>query len=189
MPKCLPAADWELCTAESLEIACNSLKGKCIDGHLVALQSLAQLTECCKCRAFAAARIVSSSSEPLVIVLSLIQGNSDEMLTDMEQEHCDRMRFYALQILANCLKIVGTVPDLPELTSEATVFALVKDVSNASSKPHTAAAACRCLQALVKTESSRKLICELGAASFTAAAQQCRHAILEEESAKLLQEL
>jgi len=191
LPKCLPPMDWEQCTAESLEIASNSLKGKCIDGHLVAVQSLAQLTECCMCRPFAAASILSPSSDLLVVLLSLIQGKSNEMLTDTEQEHCNCMRFYAIQVLANCLKLVGTgtVQALPELTSEATVFALVKDVSNASSKPHTAAAACRCLQALVKTESARKLVIELGAANFTAAAQQCRHAILEEESAKLLQEL
>lgn len=190
MPKCVPPnVDWEQCTIEGLEIAQNSLKGSSIDAHLLALQSLAQLTESCKCRTFAAKSILSSSSEILPIVLSLIQEKPNNMLTDMEQEHCDHMHFQALLVLANCLKNTEVVPDLTELTSQATIVALVNDVSNASSKPHTAAAACRCLQALIKTEACRKLVVELGAHSFTAAANQCRHAVLEEESAKLLEEL
>lgn len=209
IPRCvpqIPEAAWEECTADELEIACASLKkGNRMDAHLLAIESLVQLTEATKCRAFCAKNILSAGSELLSTVLSLIQSSrvedrnseDDEFFTDMEEEHLKIMHRHSLTILANCLQVTqqsgeltAAVQNLPELTCESTLTALVKDMSTASIKPHDAAAACRCLQALCKSEAAKQRVLQLGGAGHvSAAAHHCRHAHLEEECSILLGEL
>lgn len=210
MPKCvpqLPDSEWEACTADGLEIAVHSLKQvHRWDAHLLAIESLVQLTEkTSKCRAFCAKNILSKDSELLCTILSLIQCsrmkdseefNSNSTNTAKEQ-HLQVMHRHALVILANCLQILelsgdlaAALNDVPELTCDATLQALVSDMSTAASKPHDAAAACRCLHLLCRccTDSKQRVL-QLGAADHVSAALQCRHAILQKECALLMRDL
>jgi hypothetical protein len=105
------------------------------------------------------------------------------------------MHRYALIILGNCLgsiehagDLTMTIQSLPELTSELTIRALTNDVAQAYSKPHEAAASCRCLRALAQTGCAA-VACDTLRSATRFAAESCRHAALEEESRKLMNDL
>ena len=210
MPKCvpqLPPSAWEECTKEDLEYACATFqKGNRLDAHMLAAESLVQLSEAAKCKVFCAKTILNPNSELLSTLLSLIQSSrmsekvrafGDDEVSDMEQEHFRLMHRHALVVLANCLDAVresgelqARLADLPELSSDNTVNALVGDLSCAKAKPHDAAAACRCLRALCSLdECKNKLVRMGGKPVLSAAKHQSSHALLEAEASKLMQDL
>jgi len=208
MPKSVPQipdSAWEECTTEDLESVCHSLQpGNRMDAHMLAAESLVQLSEATKCRFFCAKKILTPNCELLSTLLSLVQcsrmneSSSEDELSTMEQTHFQCMHRHALTVLANCLCAVqesgelrALLADLPELTSDSTVTALVDDLSWSKTKPHDAAAACRCLQALCSgSEECKNTLVRLGGKLVVSAAQQqCRHALLETEAFKLMQDL
>lgn len=207
IPRCvpqLPGVEWDSCTAEGLEIVGKSLKqGSRLDAQLLAMESLVQLTEASKCRAFCAKSILSSDSELLSSILSLIktsrmkEAEDNEFSTEITEEHLKKMHHHALTILANCLQcgqqsceLSVAVQGLPELTCDAILNALVRDLAAASSKPHDATDACRCLQALCGAcADTKERVLQLGAAGFVSDAKHFRHALLEKECAILMREL
>lgn len=204
LPKSVPAVPldvWEQATIEDIALACESLRSKRLDAHIMALESLMQLSVAAKCRLICAKQVLSSEcgSEILDILVGLIQcSNSkseDKYLTDMEKDQAALMRRYALIVLGNCLGSIEqagdlnhTVSNLPELTSELTIRALTNDVFQACSKPHEAAAACRLLRALAQTGCAA-VSCDQLRSAARFAAETCRHAALEEESRKLINDL
>jgi hypothetical protein len=204
IPKSVPSIPvdiWEQATIEDIALACESLRSKRLDANVMALESLMQLSVAAKCCLFCAKQILSTdgASEILDILLDLIQCSGskceDELLTDMEKDQIALMHRYALIILGNCLgsiehagDLTMTIQSLPELTSELTIRALTNDVAQAYSKPHEAAASCRCLRALAQTGCAA-VACDTLRSATRFAAESCRHAALEEESRKLMNDL
>ena len=181
-----------------------------LDAHMLAAESLVQLSEASKCRVFCAKKILSADNNSglLSTLLSLVQCSrmnnegdeeeEEEVYSVMEETHFRLMHRHALTVLANCLSAVresgelqDLLADLPELTSDSMVQALVQDLSLARDKPHEATAACRCLQALCCcSDDCKAKVVDLGAKPLVNAAQhQCRHALLEAEASKLMQDL
>jgi len=210
VPKCvpqLPASAWEECTKEDLDNACASFQqGNRLDAHMLAAESLVLLSEASKCKVFCAKKILNPNSELLSTLLSLIQCSrmsekalaEEDEASSMEQEHFRLMHRHALVVLANCLSAVqesgelqACLANLPDLTSDNTIKALVDDLSWAKTKPHESVAACRCLQALCSSsdECKNKLVRMGGKPMLSAAKQQCSHALLEAEASKLMQDL
>lgn len=197
----LPDMEWESSTVEGIQLACETLKeDNRLDAHVFAIESLVQISEASKCRAFCARNILSADSELLSTLLSLIQcsrmEDAEELSTSTAQERVRMMHRHALTILANCLAFMhesGGLPtalqDLPELTCDATLSALVQAVAIANSEPHDAAAACRCLQALCQGSEIKQRVVQLGASRHVSAAQRCRHVILQDECTRLMRDL
>lgn len=208
MPRTVPHISdvmWEQCTSDDLENVCSSLhEDNRMDAHVMAAEALVQLSEASQCRIFCANKILSSNCELLSTLLMLVQCSQTkekeikrEAHFKMEETHFALMHRHALTVLANCLSAIhesgeleNRLKDLSELTSASTVKALVKDVSLAHKNPHEATTACRCLHALCShsEECKAMVICE-GGMSAASVAKQCRHALLESEATKLLQEL
>ena len=207
MPKCLPQIPdsvWEECTRDDLDNACSLLKpGNRLDAHMLAAESLVQLSEASKCRAFCAKAILSPKCELLSTLVSLVQcprvkDHEGDKIFSMEETHFQLMHRHALSILANCLgvlqesgELTDFLADLPELTNISTIQALMNDLQLAQTQPHDAAAACRCLQALCRgSDQCKNALIHMGAKPMAMAAKHlCRHAVLESEASKLMQDL
>ena len=214
MPMCVPQIPdsvWEECTQDDLDNACALFKpGNRLDAHMLAAESLVQLSEASKCRKFCAKKILTPTSEILSALVSLVQcsqfddkeaevaGKRVDEGSTMEAEHFQLMHRHALTVLANCLGVMqeqgelcACLADLPELTSDMTVQALVDDLGTASTQPHAAAAACRCLHALCcGSGDCKNALVRLGGKPVAKAAlQHCQHAMLESEASKLMQDL
>lgn len=206
IPQCVPKPSVEemnSCTNESLEIACELMKGCRMDAHLLAAESLTQLTKATKCRSLCANFIVSS--DMLETLLSLVECSrmdrkalaEDSAITDMEEEHFAMMHRHALTILANCLdalehsdELKATLMKTPDLVCDSLLSALVMEVASSTKKPHEAAQACKCLQKLCEqSDAAKRRVAELGALMHLERAQQCRHSLLQEASSQLLGQL
>jgi hypothetical protein len=208
LPRCvpqIPASEWEACTAEGIEIANRSLQpGNRYDAHLLAMKSLVQLTEASKCAEFCVKHILSKESELLSTIISLIQtsrlSKDDEADvgddSNLVQEYHEVMHRHALCVLANCLQaslktdeFMSIIDALPDLTCDATLSSLIQDLAAASSKPHDAAAACRCLHALCQANEVKSMVMGLDVVGHVEAALRCRHVVLQEECSHLIREL
>jgi hypothetical protein len=206
MPKCLPKQSIEeinTCTVESLEIAKDLLKNDRLDAHILAVESLVQLTEASKCRAFCANFILSS--DLLDTLLSLIECSrfdrkalsNEKNISEMEISHFAVMHRHALNILANCLsaleqsgELTSTISKVTDLSSSSLLSTLVTKVASATTMPHEAFQACKCLQKICQgSEQAKQRVLELGASAHLENAQRCRHALLQEASLNLMSEL
>lgn len=196
----IPQADWEASATEDVTLAAESLKQDTVDAHILALQSLADLSKSPNCKNLCMSLVLSEESAildslvSLVVSSSVAPGKELSQATEALKDDGAAMRRNAMHVLSNCLLEASTAGNLdevlsrfPQLTSSAILGALVDDVDHASSRPHCAAAACRCLQVLCMDASVRSLVAE-GKSSISLAAE-CHHQTLREESSKLLRVL
>jgi hypothetical protein len=181
------------CMKEDLEIASTLLKCPKIDGHMLALESLMQLTQATKCPSFAAHCVLCG--EFLPTLLSLIESCKSKSSSEgIEGEQLSVMHRNALTVLANCLtalessgELISCIEKQDSLVSKQLLLALLDDVSAARERPLDATQAIRCLQPLVKVH--RQLLETRGAAEILGEAEEfgkCRHAQLEAECRKLV---
>jgi hypothetical protein len=193
----IPDAEWEANTCEGIEHATNAFRsngGKRLDAHLLAIESLVHLSEGCKCKRACAEAVLRADGPILPHVVSLIQF-TPEGLNSYTDETEALMHRHAVNLLANCLEtiqsvtgdIAATLEKLPELTSDDMLHALLREMD--VDRPHDAAAACRCLTALLAGRSAdlKDRALRMGARDAATAVSRCRHALLEMESAKLEQ--
>ena len=198
IPSSIPresADDTRKCTEEGLSIAFAQLQQDRRDAHLLAMESLEQLTRATESCSFASKKILSG--EHLGSILCLIeskQKGENESLSSMEKRHIASMRRCALTIVANALSLVDpeelqyVLSNRVELSSAPLLSALVTDLLESSECPHEAYQAARCIQAL---QTSRKIKSQLvGLEANTAISMACvegaaGHVLLEHESTKL----
>lgn len=185
----LPNEVWESSTNEALEIAANALKETSrADSHALVVESLSQLSNDDRCRLFCAKSILSAESQVLPTLVSLIQRPSHmdyPLHEDIPKglEDCYQyMHRCAVNTLANCLESLQKteelngklVETLPFLSSDETLSALVHNVAAAETRPHDAAASCRCLNLLCSChEDTKQYILELDALRHLYAASKC----------------
>jgi len=203
IPGCVPQESVEerkQLIEDDLEIASSLLKKDRLDAHMLGMESLCYLSNATKCCSFAAKSILGGEcfSTLLCLVQSfrMHEASRDETLSDMEEKHFAMMHRHALTVLANCLVALEESGELEqvlslqkELLSESLLQCLVEEVAQATTRPHDACQAVRCLQSLVRASSELKtLACHLGASKALDSAHRegvCRHATLEQESGKL----
>jgi hypothetical protein len=194
--------EWENSTKEAIEIALSAFKNtQRIDSHALAMESLVCLSESENCRIPCAKMILSSESEILPTIISFVQrsSNGDEPGAESNpisiQDCYQMIHRDAVTVVANCLDSLqksGELKEdllerLPSLVVEATLSALVSDIAAAESKPHDAAASCRCLHILCRGNVEiKQYLLELGLLRFASSASKCRHSVLQQETVRLL---
>jgi hypothetical protein len=197
IPSCVPKETQEekqKCMEEGLGIAFNLLKNDRLDAHMLAMESLSQLTRATECKAFAANKVLCGDFMERLI--SLVEsGLSLTPLSELEQQHFTMMHRHALTVLANSLSAIDESGELlsvlsirSELTSKSLLAALVSDLEAANERPHDACQAARCIQALVRSAQVKAELIDLDAMSviFSACtAGAGLNAMLEQESKKL----
>lgn len=186
---------------DSLDVATDMLKGNQIDVYVLSLQSLMLHAKCPRSKALASNII--TSGEILDFILSLIvhsrvnKADAGGDITKQEEESYRQLRRYALNVLANCLFARNETSDLanvlakrPELVSPELLNTLVVSVASAASQPHEAAEACKCLSELCKvSEVAKRNVAAFSKLMNLDNSSHCRHALLKEESNKLMVEL
>lgn len=205
LPSCCPEETLEQkqkCTLEGLEIAFSLMKGNKHDAHILALQSLEQMTSSTssECNAFAAKKILSGSSldELVTLVESSSASTPAQEDSDMQVEHERLLHLHSLMILANCLKALKESEELSQtlsdlsasLCTKSLLTSLLATLENSSTRPHEACHAARCIQFLSTDESVRSQLLQDGESTealLSAACEDgaCRNATLEQESNKL----
>jgi hypothetical protein len=194
IPKCVPKIDsGKKDVEEALETASCLMKQDRIDAHLMALETLAHLSQATsEQRGFTAHCILCGEFlETLVCLIESYRMPNDvqSVLSDIEKSHLAMMRRHALNILASCLltleqsgELAHLVEKQHELSSKGLLMALVDEVAGASTRPHDACSAVRCLQSLVKDSSARSILTEMGLLESITSANEtgvCRHAALQ----------
>jgi hypothetical protein len=199
IPGCVPKDSPEQqqrCTEEGLEIAFNLLKKDRFDAHLLAMESLEQLTRASVCRSFAANKVLCGQfSSTLVSLIESRESKQAEAASEMEEEHFAIMHRHALTILANSLaavqesgELLGLLSQSSELCSQSLLSVLVSGLNASSRRPHDACQSALCIQSLMLCEEAKDRLMGLGAASAVSTAcgeGACRNALLERESKKL----
>jgi hypothetical protein len=199
IPRCVPKESPEQqqrCTEEGLEIAFNLLKKDRFDAHLLAMESLEQLTRVSECRAFAANKVLCGQFlSTLVSLIKSRESKQAEAVNEMEEKHFAIMHRQALTILANSLAAVQASGELlrllaesNELCSQTLLSVLVSDLNASCQRPHDACQSARCIQSFLLCEQVKDQLMDLGAANAVSTAcgeGACRNSILEKE-AKIL---
>jgi hypothetical protein len=201
LPK-LPEIEWEVNTKEALDMAAGAFKqSNRVDSHALAMESIAQLSSNEFSRTFCAKFVLSPKSEVLPIIIALVQksGSSEHYPSEsllVSLDDCYQcMHRDAVNTLSNCLQSLHMTKDmnesmwenLPSLSCDATLSALVKDVSAAEVTPHDAAASCRCLHLLCKFNNDiKQVVLDLGVVGYVSTAAKCRHTILQQETVRLM---
>jgi hypothetical protein len=191
----------EKCTSEGLDLCTALLSGSSRrDAHLLGLESLAQMSQCTKNRAFCAEAILRGGN--LSMLISLVESYRVEIsanLSSMEREHLVMMHRLSLIVLANCIQalaeeesrdLLGScVRDHPQLVELSLLTCLVEQIANAVQQPFEACAAIKCLHGLIAvSENVKQQVLMIGAPKAVQLAQKQGAAsclLLEQESCKL----
>lgn len=208
LPKCTAEEERE-CLENGLELAMGMLKKERLDAHMLAMESLTQLSRSSKCRCLVAKAVLTG---PLLEnIVSLIEcwqicsqdeaADAGEPKGEMEQQQCATMHRLAIAVLANCLQTLESEGELQsvmverkeQLCSSALLMALVAEIGQAEQRPHDACEAARCLQPLVRSCPDCKPLlmhCDcLNSLKIASDAGICSHANLERESKLLRNEI
>jgi len=159
VPKCAIEEEKE-CLESGLEQAADLLKKDRLDAHLLAMESLSQLSQSTKCNCLVAKTILCG---PLMEnITSLIECwsvcSNEEEKGEAEEHHCATMHRRAIAVLANCLNTLEAEGELEAVLKQQTeqvcslsvVIALVDELRRAEERPHDAFEAARCLGPLVR---------------------------------------
>jgi len=200
LPKC-DAEEEKECLESGLELAAGLLKKDRFDAHMLAMESLTQMSRSAKCKCLVAKAILCGPLlETLVSLIecwSIWAKDSAVEKGEMEETHCATMHRLGIAVLANCLSTLEAEGELAsvleqrreQLCSPSLLMALVEELRLAEQRPHDACEAARCLQPLVRSCPECKpqlmnldclkatsIACDMGAFS---------HANLEKESQRL----
>ena len=189
----IPQPEWEKSTVDGVSMVSESLQNQNkVDTQMLAIESLLELSKSTNCKEFCS-RVVFAEDSMIVdslvslIVHSKIFPGAEDIAND------GGLRRNAVNILANCLEesssdeMTAILARHPSLTSPEVLHALMRDLGCAATKPHCAAAACRCLSQLsAADENSRSLLQPVRSVLNK---EECHHEVLRVESNKLLQAL
>ena len=199
LPKCDNAEEKE-CLENGLELAQGLLKKDRLDAHLLAMESLSQLSRSASCQCLVAKAILCG---PLLeTIVSLIEcwsicaddaAAAEEEKGEVEEQHCASMHRLAISVLANSLSVLEKEGELEsvlvqrrdQLCAPSLLMALVEELRRAEQRPHDACEAARALQPLIRSCPEckpRVMECDgLNAASIAHDAGASSHANLQKQ--------
>ena len=190
IPSCVPKMSMEQREKrmeDGLNIARNMLSSNRVDSHMLAMESLMQMT---KGSSFTAKQVLKGEFFGKLFAFA----KCEEILeSDMERERAAVMKRRALAILANALESLSAdellaVVESSELCSRSFVAALTSTLNDAANQGHEAAQAARCIKQCLSSKVVVDLVTELsamGAADVANSVGACHCITLERESKKL----
>jgi hypothetical protein len=196
IPSCIPrdTMEQEQQRAEScLEVALQQLCSMRLDSQLIGMESLEQITRC-ESAGHISRKILEGSC--LGKVLSAAQDDvTNARAGEIEGQHVSVMKRWATTVLANALcalsqsgQLEVVLRDCAELKTEHFICNLVETLGDASSLPHEATQAARCIQHLLTSKDVLTFLDEMSAISVVSDACSTgaqRNSHLEQESKKL----
>ena len=179
--------------AESaLEVAMQQLCSDRLDSQLIGMETLEQITQ-------SASRFCVSNKvlegECLAKVLAAAQDDAGNAGSEFEEQHISIMKRRAMTVVANALsalaesgRLDSLLSECRELKSESFICSLVDTLREASTLPHDATQAARCIRHLLTSKEVEAVLIEMSVDSVVSDACRsgaCRSALLEQESKKL----
>jgi hypothetical protein len=199
IPSCIPRQTMEQQQerAEScLEVALQQLCSERLDSQLIGMESMEQMTRCASAGHISRKILQGSCLEK---VLSAAQDDVTNACAEMEEQHMSMMKRRATTVLANALCALSqsghlevVLKDCSELRSETFICNLVETLGDASTLPHEATQAARCIQHLMTSKDVLTVLVEMSAISIVSeacATGACQSSSLEQESKKLKMQL
>jgi hypothetical protein len=183
LPKCLPRfseEEQQSCINEGIEIAISLMKQESLDAQLLALESLAQMSQDNP----SAAAMMFGNNELFDFLLSFARLRTNNDYETERSNEC-QMHRAAMTVVANCLESLH--PNLEQkcrdaLVSDSLLASLLSEVSLGQEKPHEACEAIRVLQVLAQASTETKQRIQL---HMTPPLEDYRHARLGELSQQL----
>jgi len=179
--------------AESaVQVAMQQLCSDRLDSQLIGMESLEQITQ--SASRFCVSNMVLEG-ECLAKVLAAAQDDIVNATSEFEEQHITVMKRRAMTVVANALSALAESGRLDsllsgcgELKSESFICSLVETLREASTSPHDATQAARCIRHLLTSKEVEAVLIEMSAISVVSDActsGACRSALLEQESKKL----
>lgn len=175
-----------------VEVALQQLSSERLDSQLIGMESLEQITRSCS-RCCVSKKVLDG--ECLAKVLSVAQDDAGNARTEMEEQHVSVMKRRAITVVANALSALAesgelhnVLADCSALKSESFICCLVDTLREASTSPHDATQAARCIQHLLTAKDVESFLIEMSVISIVSEActlGACQSSLLEQESKKL----
>lgn len=204
MPSSLPArpvAVRQECVRDDFDIAYHMLQSERSDARALALESLEQMTDdsSSSCAAVEVAAKSVLSCQCVKQLLGFLMATEEDTTWHSETAPPSVLRRKVLGILANACAALGQA-DLAEILSvhdnelknRSFLSVLLASLRDASSEPHDAYQAVRCLQSLVVSKEVEDAMFEMRAMELVESACDAgtsQHKALENESQKLMGQL
>jgi DNA-binding transcriptional ArsR family regulator len=184
--------EYHECIRDDFRVACNMLHSTTADSHLLALESMGKMTTTSDSRDVAS-KLVLRNYDCIKKLLNLLDLYTKEQRYG--STHCRKI----LEVLANSFEAIS-ISDLAEILStnnhdlKARTFVsfLISSLEEASTRPHDAFQAARCMRCLLVSKEVESLLVEMSAMDAISSARSVGlncHEQLEQESFKLLGQL
>jgi len=187
------------CIREDFQIAYTMLHSKKADAHLLALETMGRMTTSSEANDVAA-KLVLSNYDCVKQMLFLLDFYKDRSIPEMKPSYrsstvCRKV----LEILANSCEAISKT-DLAgilstndhDLKTRSFICFLMSFLDEASTRPHDAFQAARCMRSLLISEEVENLLVEMSAIDVISTARSVGlsfHLELEQESNKLMGQL
>lgn len=204
IPLALPKRSIEAqreCIRDDFEISYKMLLSEKVDAHLLALENMGKMTSGTNHGTQdAAAKLVLSNRDCLKRILSLVDiYNKDRSMLGMESCYNSILCRKILQVLANSCEAINKC-DLADilsttnhdLKSRSFLSLLLTSLHEASSRPHDAFQAARCMRCLLVSKEVESLLVEMSVFDAISSAHNVGltfHQDLERESNQLMGKL
>ena len=170
----------------------QQLSSELLDSKLIGMESLEQITRC-EASGYVSKKILEGSC--LETVLAAAQEDLSNADTQVDEQHISIMRRRAITVLANALCALAQsgelevfLQDCSTLKSESFIVNLLETLREASSLPHEATQAARCMQYLMTSKDVQNFLFTMSVTSVVSEActiGACRSSLLENESKRL----
>lgn len=202
IPPMLTRRSWNVqceCIRDSFRIACSMLQSSKADTHILAIESIGKMILCSEAKVVAA-KLLLSSHDCLKRILFLLDSyTTDRSSSGMESGYHSILCRKILEALANACEILNE-NDLAvilsrndhDLKTNSFVNLLLSFLREASTRPHEAVHAARCMRYLLISKEVVRLLVEMSIMDVITNSRCVGvnvHEALEEESNKLMGQL
>jgi hypothetical protein len=187
------------CIRDDFQIAYTMLQSKKADAHLLALETMGKMTTSSEANDVAA-KLVLSNYDCVKQMLFLLDFYKHRLIPEMKPcYHSSTVCRKILEILANSCEAISK-SDLAgiisandhDLKTRSFLSLLLSSLDEASTRPHDAFQAARCMRSLLISEDVENLLIEMSAIDVISSALSVGltfHLKLEQESNKLMGQL
>jgi len=202
IPSMLTRRSWNVqceCIRDSFRIACTMLHSSKADTHILAIESIGKMTLCSEAKVVAAKLLLGSHDCLKQLLFLLDFYSTDRSSSGMESSYHSILCRKILEALANACEVLNE-NDLAvilsrndhDLKTNSFVNLLLSFLREASTRPHEAVHAARCMRYLLISKEVVILLVEMSVMdviTYSRCVGVNVHEALEEESNKLMGQL